>query len=67
MPADTYNAIFAYNHADWYVAEVLANAACYGGHRQRLDRGGFALTPQLQVLSCNAGPGLARADPAPST
>ena len=29
MPADTYGAIFAYNHADWYVAEVLANAACY--------------------------------------
>ena len=29
MPADTYGAIFAYNHADWYVAEVLANADCY--------------------------------------
>ena len=29
MPADTYGAIFAYNHADWYVADVLANAACY--------------------------------------
>ena len=24
-------AIFAYNHADWYVAEVLASAACFGG------------------------------------
>ena len=31
MPADTYDAIYAYNHADWYVAEVLANAACYAG------------------------------------
>ena len=31
MPADTYSAIYAYNHADWYVAEVLANAACYAG------------------------------------
>ena len=30
MPTDTYSAIYAYNHADWYVAEVLANAACYG-------------------------------------
>ena len=29
MPADTYGAIFAYNHADWYVAEVLADAGCY--------------------------------------
>ena len=29
MPADTYGAIYAYNHADWYVAEVLANASCY--------------------------------------
>ena len=29
MPADTYGAIFAYNHADWYVADVLANAGCY--------------------------------------
>ena len=29
MPADTYGAIFAYNHADWYVSEVLANAGCY--------------------------------------
>ena len=29
MPADTYGAIFAYNHADWYVEEVLANAGCY--------------------------------------
>ena len=31
MPADTYGAIFAYNHADWYVSEVLANAGCYAG------------------------------------
>src|ERR1700709_2035617 len=29
MPADTYGAIFAYNHADWYVSEVLANASCH--------------------------------------
>jgi membrane-bound lytic murein transglycosylase B len=55
MPADTYSAIFAYNHADWYVAEVLANAACYGS----LVGGpgsGFALVPQLQTLSCTAAP-----------
>src|SRR5262249_39686084 len=29
MPTDTYGAIFSYNHADWYVEEVLANANCY--------------------------------------
>ena len=50
MPADTYSAIFAYNHADWYVAEVLANAACYAGIGSAA--GGFSLTPQLQELSC---------------
>ncbi len=51
MPADTYNAIFAYNHADWYVAEVLANAACYGSLGAGAA-GGFALTPQLRGFSC---------------
>jgi murein DD-endopeptidase MepM/ murein hydrolase activator NlpD len=51
MPADTYGAIYAYNHADWYVAEVLANANCYapsvGGSATAL-----AIPPQLQVLNC---------------
>ncbi len=51
MPADTYDAIYAYNHADWYVEDVLANAACYSGIGSSAV-GGFALTPQLQVLSC---------------
>ena len=27
---DLYNAIFAYNHADWYVQEVLLYARAYG-------------------------------------
>jgi soluble lytic murein transglycosylase-like protein len=52
-PADWYNAVFAYNHADWYVAEVLANAQCYG----QLGSGiaaAFELTPKLKVLSCEA-------------
>jgi transglycosylase-like protein with SLT domain len=51
MPADTYGAIFAYNHADWYVEDVLEHAACYadevGGSYSTL-----ALNPQVQVLSC---------------
>ena len=48
MPADTYGAIYAYNHADWYVEEVLANAACYAGIGSGSVVGGFALTPQLK-------------------
>jgi hypothetical protein len=51
MPADTYGAIYAYNHADWYVAEVLANAQCYGRLGNAVA-GAFELTPKLQVLSC---------------
>jgi murein DD-endopeptidase MepM/ murein hydrolase activator NlpD len=51
MPGDTYGAIYAYNHADWYVAEVLANASCYaplvGG-----TVGALPAPPQLQVLNC---------------
>jgi hypothetical protein len=50
MPENTYDAIFAYNHADWYVADVLANAACYQGIGSA--PGSFSLTPQLQELSC---------------
>jgi membrane-bound lytic murein transglycosylase B len=52
MPTDTYGAIFAYNHADWYVAEVLANAACYGSLGGGV--GSLSLTPQLEDLSCVA-------------
>jgi hypothetical protein len=51
-PADWYNAVFAYNHADWYVAEVLANAQCYG-QLNGAAAGLFELTPKLKVLSCN--------------
>ena len=29
-PGDWYDAIWAYNHADWYVQDVLDRAACYG-------------------------------------
>jgi hypothetical protein len=51
MPEDVWGAIFAYNHADWYVEEVLANAGCYadevGGSYTTL-----ALTPQIQAFEC---------------
>ena len=52
-PGDWYNAVFAYNHADWYVAEVLANAQCYGQLGNAIG-GAFELTPKLKVLSCDA-------------
>jgi membrane-bound lytic murein transglycosylase B len=55
MPVDTYGAIFSYNHADWYVAEVLANASCYGALGAGVS-GGFALTPQLQEFACEPTP-----------
>jgi hypothetical protein len=51
-PGDWYGAVFAYNHADWYVAEVLANAQCYGQLGGAIA-GSFELTPKLKVLSCN--------------
>jgi cell wall-associated NlpC family hydrolase len=55
MPADTYGAIFAYNHADWYVADVLANAACYADE-VGVPNFGASLGPQLQVLNCTPTP-----------
>ena len=63
MPADTYDAIYAYNHADWYVAEVLANAACYAGIGSAAVGGAFSLTPQLQVLSCKPAEDWRKAGP----
>ncbi len=56
MPADTYGAIFAYNHADWYVEEVLANAGCYAGEVGSNSFSAVGLGPQIQVLSCEAAP-----------
>jgi soluble lytic murein transglycosylase-like protein len=53
MPADTYGAVYAYNHADWYVVEVLANAQCYAQLGNAVA-GTFELTPKLKVLSCRA-------------
>ncbi len=56
MPADTYGAIFAYNHADWYVAEVLANAGCYAAEVGAPSFSAAGLGPQLQVLKCSPAP-----------
>jgi soluble lytic murein transglycosylase-like protein/cell wall-associated NlpC family hydrolase len=56
MPADTYGAIYAYNHADWYVSEVLANAGCYAGEVGDPAFTAAGLGPQIQVLRCTAAP-----------
>jgi soluble lytic murein transglycosylase-like protein/murein DD-endopeptidase MepM/ murein hydrolase activator NlpD len=63
MPSNTYDAILAYNHADWYVAEVLANASCYAPQLGSSFAGAFSPTPQLQVLSCRPGPAWRRRIP----
>ena len=64
MPANTYDAILAYNHADWYVAEVLANASCYAPVFGGASTGLSAAPPKLQVLSCRPAPaGAAKSRP----
>jgi membrane-bound lytic murein transglycosylase B len=52
MPADTYGAIYAYNHADWYVSEVLADAGCYAAEVGDPAFTQSGLTPQIEVLKC---------------
>jgi membrane-bound lytic murein transglycosylase B len=64
MPQNTYGAIFAYNHAGWYVAEVLADAACYAPAVGGPAVGATSPAPQLQVLSCSAAPAWRREVPA---
>ena len=56
MPADTYGAIFAYNHADWYVEDVLANAGCYADEVGSNSFSAVGLGPQIQVLRCEPAP-----------
>src|SRR3954463_4302907 len=51
MPQDPEGAVFAYNHADWYVAEVMARAACFSGIGNGAV-GGLSLIPKGQELVC---------------
>ncbi|HEY0277504.1 MAG TPA: lytic murein transglycosylase [Solirubrobacterales bacterium] len=64
MPADTYGAIYAYNHADWYVSEVLADAGCYAAEVGDTAFTAAGLTPQIEVLKCQAAPGWKKQIPA---
>jgi hypothetical protein len=52
FPADVWGAIWAYNHADWYVEDVLEHAGCYAGE-VGTDYATLTLTPQIQVFECN--------------
>ena len=51
MPEDPEGAVFAYTHADWYVADVMARAACFAGIGNGAI-GGLSLIPKQQVLVC---------------
>jgi hypothetical protein len=51
FPADVWGAIWAYNHADWYVEDVLEHAGCYAGE-VGTDYATLTLTPQIQVFKC---------------
>jgi membrane-bound lytic murein transglycosylase B len=64
MPADTYGAIYAYNHADWYVSEVLADAGCYAAEVGDTAFTEAGLTPRIEVLRCQAAPGWKKQIPA---
>ncbi len=63
MPQNTDGAIFAYNHAGWYVAEVLADAACYAPSVDG-SAGAAAAPSQMQVLRCDPAPASQREVPA---
>jgi hypothetical protein len=56
MPEDPEGAVFAYNHADWYVAEVMARAACFSGIGNGAV-GGLSLIPKRQELVCSPAEG----------
>jgi hypothetical protein len=63
MPADTYGAIFAYNHADWYVEEVLANAGCYADE-VGAQYATLTLAPKIQSFRCSPAAGWKKRIPA---
>ena len=62
MPEDPEGAVFAYNHADWYVAEVMARAACFSGIGNGAI-GGLSLIPKRQELVCAPADGRPGVDP----
>lgn len=49
-PGDMYKAIYAYNHADWYVQEVMAAAKQYAAEAANAPAGGNSTGPSLSNL-----------------
>jgi hypothetical protein len=64
MPEDPEGAIFSYNHADWYVAEVMARAACFSGIGNGVI-GDLSLIPKRQELICTPAEDARKAIPDP--
>lgn len=58
-PSDWYDAVWAYNHADWYVQDVLDKAACYGDLVDTVE-----VDEDLKVFVCK--PDIARTLEVPS-
>ena len=56
-PGDWYDAIWAYNHADWYVEDVLEYATCYGALQDTVK------PDRMTVFTCQAKPRLTGAVP----
>lgn len=56
-PGDWYDAIWAYNHADWYVEDVLEYATCYGALQDTVK------PDRMTVFTCQAKPRVAGAVP----
>jgi hypothetical protein len=50
MPESPEGAIYAYNHADWYVADVLERAACFSGIGGFMA--GVTLLPERKQFAC---------------
>lgn len=53
---DTYSAIFAYNHADWYVRNVLDQAQKYRSAQQQTPQAGLWVVPARGQCSSVFGP-----------
>jgi hypothetical protein len=49
-PVEWYDAIWAYNHADWYVQDVLEKATCYGALEDTTE-----VDEDLKVFVCKPG------------
>lgn len=64
-PANWYMALFAYNHASWYVSEVLDRAQRFAGEARSANGACNAPSPSAGVQTAGGPRGLARVRGAP--